>query len=162
MAFCNQRMLLPGRILILFAGCLLIGGLRAQEAVSRAPADDPYLWLEDITGPQALAWVRQQNAISARELEAVDGFSALQQRLLQILDSEEKIPFITRHGDYFYNFWRDANHERGIWRRTTLAEYRKPEPHWEIVLDLDALAKQEAENWVWKGAEVLYPSYGAR
>jgi prolyl oligopeptidase len=79
--------------------------------------------------------------------------------LLAILDSKERIPYVAKHGAFFYNFWRDEKNPRGVWRRTTLGEYRKAAPAWEVVLDLDRLAEEEKENWVWKGYSVLYPSY---
>ncbi|MFM9194684.1 MAG: S9 family peptidase, partial [Planctomycetia bacterium] len=78
-------------------------------------------------------------------------------RILAILDSKEKIPFVTKIGDRFYNFWRDAEHPKGVWRRATIESYRAAEPAWESVLDFDALAKAEGENWVWHGATVLEP-----
>lgn len=119
---------------------------------------DPYLWLEDVTGEKALAWVKEQNEQSTGELTSPEAFAALNARLLKILDSEEKIPFIGKAGPHYYNFWRDAKHQRGVWRRTTLEEYEKAEPEWEVVLDLDALAEAEKENWVWKGSSFLRPS----
>jgi prolyl oligopeptidase len=76
-----------------------------------------------------------------------------------VYDSDERIPAISKLGAYVYNFWRDKNHERGIWRRTTLQEYKKPQPAWETVLDIDALAASEKENWVWSGADCLYPTH---
>ena len=121
--------------------------------------DDPYLWLEDITSERSLAWVREQNADTVRELASSGDFEALRQRLLAIFDSKERIPGVRKRGDYCYNFWRDATHVRGLWRRTTLAEYRKTDPAWETVLDLDKLSAAEAENWVWKGSDFLRPSY---
>ncbi len=119
--------------------------------------EDPYLWLEDVTGEKALAWVRQQNALSTRELEASPNFEPIRSRLLTILDSRDRIPYVGKHGPWYYNFWRDQDHVRGLWRRTSLAEYRKETPDWETVLDLDALAATEKENWVWKGAAFLEP-----
>src|SRR5437762_13249282 len=101
--------------LLLFVGalvCLARPG-RAEEAA------DPYLWLEDVTGDRSLSWVRQQNEQSTRELAASVAFKDLDARLLKIMDSEEKIPFVGKEGPYFYNFWRDAHHPRGLWRRTT-------------------------------------------
>src|SRR5205823_4549989 len=74
-----------------------------------------------------------------------------------ILDSDAKIPYINKAGPFYYNFWRDAKHVRGLWRRTTLEEYRKAEPKWEVVIDLDALGKAENENWVFHGCEFLRP-----
>src|SRR5262245_52941147 len=121
--------------------------------------DDPYLWLEDIASERSLAWVREQNDATVRELGSSRDFEALRQRLLTILDSEERIPYVDKHGAYYYDFWRDAIHVRGLWRRTTLEKYKKAHPAWETVLDLDRLAADEDENWVWKGSDVLRPSY---
>ncbi|MGZ9125344.1 MAG: prolyl oligopeptidase family serine peptidase [Candidatus Binatia bacterium] len=121
--------------------------------------EDPFLWLEDVGGERALTWVRAHNAASARELEGTAGFDKLRERLLAIYESNERIANVTKHGAYFYNFWRDERQVRGVWRRTTLAEYRKAEPAWEIVLDLDRLAASEKKNWVWKGADILQPSH---
>ena len=130
----------------------------SSPSTSSAPAD-PYLWLEDVTGEAALDWARQQNAESMRELEAAPDFAATRGRLLAILDSKERIPDVEKYGAHYYNFWRDEANPRGLWRRTTLDEYRKAEPAWEIVLDLDQLAAAENENWVWKSANVLEPDY---
>ena len=127
-----------------------------------APAgepDDPYRWLEEVTGTRPMAWVKERNAESIGELARSDQFRALEHRLLEILDSKARIPMIQKLGPFYYNFWRDRQNPRGLWRRTTLEEYRKETPHWEVVLDLDALAKQEAENWVWHGAKALRPEY---
>lgn len=119
--------------------------------------DDPFLWLEDVEGDQALSWVRDQNARTDAVLAEVEGFADLERDLLAVLDSDEKIPFVGQAGDFLYNFWQDAEHERGLWRRTTWDEYRKPDPAWETVLDLDALAAEEGEPWVWHGAAFLRP-----
>src|ERR1051326_90589 len=149
-------------------GALLVAcGVRGDEPVKAAAestakvetADDPYLWLENVTGEKALTWVRQQNAISTNELESMPGFEPLRKRLLSILDSKEKIPYVAKHGKYYYNFWRDQKNIRGLWRRTTLEEYKKAEPKWETVIDVDELSTAEKENWVWKGYTVLQPSY---
>lgn len=120
---------------------------------------DPYMWLEDVTGDKALKWVREQNAVSTQELQASPLFEPLRQRLLAIYDSKERIPYVAKHGAYYYNYWRDSQNVRGLFRRTSLAEYKKPNPAWEVVLDLDALAKADNENWVWKGYAPLYPAY---
>ena len=129
----------------------------APEALSQA--NDPYLWLEDVAGERALTWVRAQNALSTRELEASPDFEPIRKRLLSILDSKERIPYVSKHGAWCYNFWRDEKNVRGLWRRTSLEEFKKPQPAWETVLDLDQLAGDEKENWVWKGYHILYPTY---
>ncbi len=146
----SRAALLP---LSLLAGAA--GALRAQGTV----VNDPYLWLEDVQGDSALDWVRAQNARTEAALGAAPGFSALESRIRAILDSDANIPDVSKIGPYYYNFWQDAEHERGIWRRTTLEEYRKPEPEWETVIDLDALNREEKENWVWHGADCLRPAY---
>lgn len=122
-----------------------------------AAEHDPYLWLEEVEGDAQLAWVRERNAVALAELQADPRYPALRARLQTILDSKERIPYVRKHGPYLYNFWRDADHVRGLWRRTTLEQYRAGTPQWELVLDLDALARQENENWVWQGVSSLYP-----
>lgn len=120
-------------------------------------AADPYLWLEEVGGDRALEWVRARNRTSQEHLESRPGFEPLRARLLSIFDSRDRIPGIEKIGAFYYNFWRDAQNPRGVWRRTTLEEYRKPQPAWETVIDLDALARTEQENWVWKSIHVLEP-----
>jgi prolyl oligopeptidase len=143
---------------------LLLATLSSPPAAEAAPpatppSDDPYLWLEDVTGDKALDWVRARNKVSQGELEAAPGFTPLRDRLKSILDSKEKIAFPSVMGAYIYNFWKDDEHPRGIWRRTSLAEFKKPQPKWEIVIDVDALGKAEGESWVWHGANCLFPKY---
>ncbi|MET0386334.1 MAG: prolyl oligopeptidase family serine peptidase [Polyangiales bacterium] len=123
-----------------------------------AGVEDPYLWLEEVESDRSLAWVSEQNARSLQVLEN-DEQSALQERLLGIYDSQDRIAFASKRGAYLYNFWQDEAHVRGIWRRTTLEEYKKPQPSWQTVLDLDALALAENENWVYSGATWLQPTY---
>jgi prolyl oligopeptidase len=122
-------------------------------------AEDPYEWLEEVLGDKALEWVKARNAIVQNRMEREESFEKLRSDLLEILDSNARIPFVSKRGEYYYNFWRDKTNERGLWRRTSLEEYRKAEPKWEVVLDLDALGKTENENWVWKGASLLRPDY---
>jgi len=128
-----------------------------SAATAAAPAEDPYLWLEDVGGDKALDWVRERNAQSRSAIESDPGFQSLQDDLLAILDSDAKIPYVYTQGSYVYNFWTDRNNQRGVWRRTTMEEYRKPEPAWETLIDVDALNAQEGENWVWHGASCLRP-----
>ncbi len=124
-----------------------------------AESDDPYLWLEDIGGEKAMEWVNGQNGKSRPLVEKEPGFAPLLDKFTEIANSRERIPAVTKLGDHLYNFWQDARSPRGLWRRTTLAEYRKDEPAWEIVLDLDLLSALEKEQWAWKGATCLYPKY---
>jgi prolyl oligopeptidase len=117
---------------------------------------DPYLWLEDVEGEEALAWVRAYNETTKAAL-CDAAFEADKRALYEISTRPDNIPFITRRRGQLYNFWQDAAHVRGLWRRTSMEEYRKAEPSWEAVLDIDALASTEREDWVWKGCGTLQP-----
>ncbi|HZY32270.1 MAG TPA: prolyl oligopeptidase family serine peptidase [Rhodanobacter sp.] len=122
-------------------------------------SDDPFLWLEDIHGARALDWVKQQNTATAKQFVDNAEFARTRDSILEVLDSEARIPYVNRMGSHLYNFWRDKAHPRGVWRRTTLAEYRKAEPAWEVLLDIDALNKAENKRWVFKDVECLKPAY---
>ncbi|MBN2337783.1 MAG: S9 family peptidase [Acidobacteria bacterium] len=134
---------------------LVLTWVFAARTEEPSGAEDPYLWLEEVTGEKALEWVRARNAESEKELAGAPAFAELERGILGILDSKDRIPSISKAGPWFYNFWRDEKNPRGLWRRTTLDEYRKPDPKWEVVLDLDALGKAEERNWVWGGAQIL-------
>ncbi|WP_206860263.1 prolyl oligopeptidase family serine peptidase [Lysobacter changpingensis] len=144
---------------------VISAGLAAASLAGAAPKESPdvsadsYAWLEDVTGQQPLDWVKARNATTETELAATPQFKQLESDIRAILDSDAKIPGVEKIGDYYYNFWKDKQHERGLWRRTTLEEYRKDKPRWETVIDLDALNKAEGENWVWHGVDCLRPDY---
>jgi len=121
--------------------------------------EDPLAWLEDVSGDQALAWVKEQNARALADLEGRPEFCPIYDRTLAILDSKDKIPNPTLLGTAVYNFWKDARNERGLWRRSSLDSYRTPTPAWETVLDVDALAAAEKTEWAFKGADCLPPEY---
>ncbi|HEY0638283.1 MAG TPA: prolyl oligopeptidase family serine peptidase [Pseudonocardiaceae bacterium] len=127
--------------------------------MSDSPEQDPYLWLEDVTGDAALDWVRARNAESTAELAGSEHYRTLYAELLEVLDSDDRIPYPRQRGAHLYNFWQDAANPRGLWRRTSRDSYRTHDPEWEVLLDLDALADAEGENWVWNGASVLPPDH---
>ncbi|MBA0046111.1 prolyl oligopeptidase family serine peptidase [Mycobacteroides sp. LB1] len=127
-----------------------------MTSARRSP--DPYLWLEDIGGDEPLTWVRERNAITTSEFSGAR-FEAMRGEALAILNTDAQIPYVRRRGSYLYNFWRDANNSRGLWRRTTLDRYRLDDPQWDVIIDVDALAAAEGENWVWAGATALRPEY---
>ena len=128
-----------------------------MQNTAMTPATDPYLWLEDVLGEQALDWVRERNAASRAILADRPAFGITRDRIRAVLDSKDQIPGVTRRGDWLYNYWQDSTNPRGLLRRTTLAEYRKPSPAWEVLFDLDALAREEGENWVLAGLAWLRP-----
>ena len=137
--------------------------VRAQQAIvepgNSANTEDPYIWLEDVEGEEALNWVEAQNEQSVAFLESLQTFDELYERNLEILNSDDRIAAPSLRGDHVYNFWRDATNKRGLWRRATLDSYIAGNPDWEIILDLDALADAEGEDWVWGGASCLRPDY---
>ena len=114
---------------------------------------DPYLWLEDVHGAKPLEWVRAQNRKSMAVLEADPDYQKDYEAILKVMDATDRIPYGTLEHQYVFNFWQDAQHPKGVWRRTGTADYARPAPQWETLLDLDKLAADEHENWTWKGAD---------
>jgi prolyl oligopeptidase len=144
---------------LLCAALLALPALATAADFAATDATDPYLWLEDIDGERALDWVRAQNAATERKLESKPIYQELRQEALAALDSPSRLPAVDQKGAWLYNFWKDDDHPRGIYRRATLEELRKPEPAWEIVLDIDALARREAKPWVFHDMDCLPPQH---
>ena len=144
----------PGAVVVL---------TRSDAAVSTASAageqGDPYAWLEEIDGERAMQWVRAHNAATAKKLESQPIYKELHAEALSALDSASRLPQIVQRGPWIYTFWKDDKHPRGIYRRATLDEFRKPEPAWQVVLDVDALAAKEGKPWVFHGMDCLQPTY---
>jgi len=138
----------------------LLGTAAGQAAMSAQPPTpvDPFLWLEELNGTKALEWVKTENAKTLSVLQADPHFAGFNAQALAIGEAEDRIPFPAIVAGRVYNFWQDPQHVRGIWRTTTLADYANPKPAWTTVLDLDALAKAEAKNWIWHGADCDSPS----
>src|SRR3984893_4799151 len=127
--------------------------------IDRATAEhDPHLWLEEIDGEEVRAWVEARNALTREALQDAQ-FEHDRRTLLDVMNAADRIPTVHRRAGHIYNFWQDAQNPRGIWRRTTLASYRTEIPAWEIVLDIDALAKTENTDWVWVGCASLPPEH---
>jgi len=138
----------------------MMGGAMAMEAVAATTrthdaleGTDPYLWLEDVHGEKSMEWVRTQNAHSMAVLRVDPDYQKDYAAILKVMDAADRIPYGDLDHQWVFNFWQDAQHPKGIWRRTSIADYAKAAPAWEVLLDLDRLAADEHENWVWKGAE---------
>jgi prolyl oligopeptidase len=147
-----------GRLILTALAGLIGAGLLAGAKVDKNPqaaagADDPYLWLEDVHGAKALEWVKAQNAKSTAVLQADPEYQKDYDAILRVLDATDRIPYGDLDHQYVFNFWQDAQHPKGIWRRTSIADYASPAPVWDVLFDLDKLALDEHENWVWKGAD---------
>lgn len=140
----------------LAAGLLAVTGAAISPAQT-APAEDPFTWLEEIEGERALTWARNENQRTLGDLQGDPGYRQRYDRALEILQARDRIPTVQMQADGLYNFWQDAEHVRGILRRTSLASFRTDTPEWETVLDMDALSAAENANWVYKGMTCLPP-----
>jgi prolyl oligopeptidase len=120
--------------------------------------EDPYLWLEEVTAEEALDWVRARNEPTLAEFRDAQ-FEQMRTEALEVLDTDARIPYVVRRGEYLYNFWRDAANPRGLWRRTSLDSYRTDSPEWDVLIDVDELGRADDEKWVWAGAGVIEPDH---
>ncbi|WP_257210367.1 hypothetical protein [Actinomyces ruminis] len=147
------------------------------DDVVGSPPDDAVApsWLDEINGDRARAWVTARNERTTREYASRPDFRRLTADIADVLDCPCRIPAVADRGGMLYNFWTDAEHPRGVWRRTTWESYaagapsradRIPEPtQWETLLDLDALNEASTlppeiectgdTELVWGGAQVL-------
>ncbi|MDA0900223.1 MAG: prolyl oligopeptidase family serine peptidase, partial [Proteobacteria bacterium] len=121
--------------------------------------EDPYLWLEEVEGEEALQWVQSQNNITQARYESSESFDSTYQFLLDEYNSDDRIPYAYIQNGEMYNFWRDESNVRGVWRKTSIESYQTEEIEWENILDIDQLAQKEGKNWVWRGASCLAPDY---
>ncbi len=142
---------------ITLAALLLVAVPTVSLAALATVNDDPYTWLEEVSSPRAMAWVDAHNAISTKLLQADPRYEALYREALAIAGAKDRIPVPSFRNGAIYNFWQDPDHLRGILRKTTLDDYRNPDPHWTTVLDIDAIGKAEGKSWVMKGIECLQP-----
>lgn len=132
-------------------------GVALNQAIQNE--ETPLIWLEEVEGEAALDFARQQNEESLGRLQADPRYDTLYNEALEIVQSDERIPYVYVQNGELFNFWRDREHTHGLWRKTTLDSYLTGSPQWDVVLDLDALAEQEDTNWVWRGADCLPPDY---
>jgi len=121
--------------------------------------DEDHLYLEEVLGDKALDEVKSWNKRSLDRLTADTRFMAMESEALKILQSKDKIPYVSYRGGEVHNFWQDETHVRGIWRKSTLDSYLSEDTQWEAVLDFDKLSKDEDKNWVYKGNDCLSPNY---
>ena len=148
----------PRWITLLLAVITTIAAVSLRTVAQTSPeSDDKYIWLEDVHGERAMAWVKAENERSAKVLESDPRFAGLETSALKVMESPDRLPIPDLNGKDVYNTWQDAQHVRGILRRTSLADYLTAKPQWQTVLDYDALAKQDNQSWVQEGRICLYP-----
>lgn len=129
------------------------------ESEAAPEPEDPYLWLEEVEGTEALDWVKARNETTLAELTSDARFADYEATAKELLTASDRIPYGALRGEHVYNFWQDETHVRGIWRRAAVDSYLTDAPDWEVLLDLDVLAEEEGENWVWAGSNCLPPDY---
>jgi prolyl oligopeptidase len=154
----------PAALLPLLAASLLAGA--ALPVIAQGPSSgadtaplppDKYLWLEDAHSARATEWVKAEDARTAKVLEADPRFAAFSAQALKVSEDPNRLPLPELRGDEIYNFWRDKNNVHGVLRKTSAADFASPDPHWQTVLDIDALGKKENTSWVFHGMSCLYP-----
>ena len=147
-------------VALLGAGAALIACSQSRDTSSSTTSagSDPFIWLEQVSSPRAMTWVKSENAKTVSVLEKDPQYPALYAEAVKIAEARDRIPYPDLIGGQVYNFWQDADHVHGVWRRTTLASYQSESPAWTTVLDLDALSKTEKANWFWKGADCAEPA----
>ncbi len=125
-----------------------------SSMANEIPAD-PYIWLEEIQNKQALDWANQKTTETQQELEQDPTFAKTKEEALKILMAKDKVSFANYYNGMMWDIWKDEKNPRGLVRRTTVEQYKTDQPKWETVLDIDALAAKENENWVFKGGTAL-------
>ena len=149
------------RTILIFLSLLIVGCSQEKEKEKEIVVDtnDNYLWLEEVEGTDALTWVNEQNEITKSRYAESESFAKIYEELLEEYQSNDRIPYAYIMGEEMYNFWRDEKNVRGVWRKTSVESYQTDNPIWEVVLDIDELAKVEDQNWVYKGADCLAPEF---
>ncbi len=137
---------------------LLLAAVWMRADTRTSEQQDKYQWLEDVSSPRSMAWVKEEDARSARVLEGDPQFAGLYTMALKVLESPDRLPTPQFRQGEIYNTWQDAQHVQGILRRTSLEDYLAAQPNWHTVLDYDALGKQDNQKWVEEGLACLYPA----
>jgi len=128
-----------------------------QIAVTDPATTDKYLWLEDVSSPRSMAWVKAEDERSLKVLEADPHYATYHEEALKLAEAPDRLAFPEQRAGEIYNFWRDAEHVDGIFRKTSLTDYLSAKPNWQTVIDYDALGKQDHAKWVSEGVDCLYP-----
>ena len=131
----------------------------ADDAVDVTSDDiaDDHLWLEEVDGDEAMNWVRQRNDAAESDLFVRPVFEQIRSDTLEVLEADDRIAYPSRHGEHVHNFWTDAEHRRGVLRRTTWEAWVAGDEEWEVLLDVDALCAEEGESWVFHGSSTRRP-----
>lgn len=125
--------------------------------ITAKEAQDPYIWLEDIDGTQSMQWVNKTNKTTDDKLTHNKLYKELYLQALTVLNSKSRLPSVSQNGKWLYNFWQDEKNPRGLYRRTTLKEFKQTQPKWETVLDMDKYSHAHEKNYDYHGMTCLPP-----
>ncbi|KYG70479.1 prolyl oligopeptidase [Bdellovibrio bacteriovorus] len=153
MTFSKSILLLP----FLLVACKT--NTMQKEMAKPYEAEDKYLWLEEVESPKALQFAKDENKKTLEHFKKNPLFKSLEADIRKILLAKDRVPGVSLKNGDLYNFWQDEKHVRGLWRKTALESYKTAQPQWDVIIDVDALAKKDGENWVWKGASTLPPHH---
>jgi prolyl oligopeptidase len=117
---------------------------------------DSFAWLEE--EDRVSAWVLKQSNLVAEALAKSTEFRKTSATVYGLRGDGTQAPELQKIGDRYMNFWRDAKSHYGVWRWTTLEEFKKPNPRWETLIDLDAINRVEKTAWKWASASCLPPA----
>ena len=120
---------------------------------------DEFLWLEDIQGKKALAWVTEQNQQTDKSLTSDPMYASLYAEAMDALSREDKLPAINVKGNWVYNLWKDEQNPRGLYRRASIDTFSSGKPEWQTVLDIDKLSQVENTRWVFRNMNCLAPAH---
>jgi prolyl oligopeptidase len=144
---------------LLSAGCKSSSLQKELNLMSTNQQQDPYLWLEEVEGSKSLEFAKSENALTLNHFKSNPLFKTIEAENRKIFFAKDRVPGVSLVNGELFNFWQDEKHVRGIWRKTTIESYQTANPKWEVILDLDEVAKSEKENWVWKGSAFRKPKY---
>ena len=143
-------------VVSVFSGCQTS---QFSQAKRMGIVDDSYLWLEDIEGDKSLEFVKSENERTLNHFRSNPLFQKIENDARSIYLAKDRVPLVTLKNGELYNFWQDKKNPRGIWRKTTVESYKSKKPRWETLLDIDKLAANENENWVYKWSSTLAPDH---
>jgi prolyl oligopeptidase len=89
----GERLSLQDNITAMIAIRFSIGlTVLTMQMSAQVPTEavDKYQWLEDVTGERSLAWVKAENARSAKVIESDPRFAGLEASALKVLESKRE------------------------------------------------------------------------
>ena len=91
---------------------------------------DKFQYLEEVSSEANLNWVKEQNKLTLQQL-GDPSEKEIYKKILNALDSKDKIPYVTYRKPFYYNFWKDEVKIDGVWRRLkNLGDIKDKDAQW--------------------------------